>query len=98
MRQACQRHGRNPDDLVYSAAVVVCCGTDEAEVTKRAASIGRQPDELRKNGAAGTPDEVVAKLERYVEAGASRIYLQVLDVDDLDHVRLLGREVQPRLR
>jgi F420-dependent oxidoreductase-like protein len=97
VREACERQQRDPDDLVYSAAVVVCCGTDEAEVAKRAASIGRQPDELRKNGAAGTPDEVVAKLERYVEAGASRIYLQVLDVDDLDHVRLLGREVQPRV-
>jgi F420-dependent oxidoreductase-like protein len=97
VRQACERQGRNPDDLVYSAAVVVCCGTDEAEVTKRAARSGRAPEELRQNGAAGTPDEVVAKLERYAEAGAGRIYLQVLDVDDLDHVRLLGREVQPRV-
>jgi F420-dependent oxidoreductase-like protein len=97
VRRACERRDRDPDDLVYSAAVVVCCGTDEAEVTKRAANIGRAPDELRKNGAAGTPDEVVAKLERYAEAGASRIYLQVLDVDDLDHVRLLGREVLPRV-
>ena len=97
VRAACERQERDPSDLVYSAAVVVCCGTDEAEVAKRAASIGREPDELRTNGAAGTPDEVVAKLERYAEAGADRIYLQVLDVDDLDHVRLLGREVLPRV-
>jgi F420-dependent oxidoreductase-like protein len=96
VRAACERQGRDPKDLVYSAAVVVCCGSDEAEVTRRAASIGREPDELRKNGAAGTPDDVLAKLERYAEVGADRIYLQVLDVDDLDHVRLLGREVLPR--
>ncbi len=97
VRRACEDQQRDPAELVYSAAVVVCCGADEAEVERRAASIGRQPDELRKNGATGTPDEVVAKLERYAEAGAERIYLQVLDVDDLDHVRLLGREVQPRV-
>ena len=97
VRSACERQERDPADLVYSAAVVVCCGTDDAEVTRRAANIGREPDELRQNGAAGTPDEVVAKLERYAEAGADRIYLQVLDVDDLEHVRLLGREVLPRV-
>ena len=97
VRAACERQGRDPGDLVYSAAVVVCCGGDDAEVTRRAANIGREPDELRTNGATGTPDEVVAKLERYAAIGADRIYLQVLDVDDLDHVRLLGREVLPRV-
>ena len=97
VREACERRDRDPAELSYSAAVVVCCGVDGAEVDRRAAAIGREPDELRKNGAAGTPDEVVAKLERYAEAGADRIYLQVLHLDDLDHVRLLGREVLPRL-
>ena len=97
VRQACERVGRDPKELAYSAAVVVCCGVDKADVARRAANIGREPDELRTNGAAGTPDDVVAKLERYAEAGADRVYLQVLDVDDLDHVRLLGREVLPRL-
>ena len=97
VRQACERRGRDPENLVRSVAVVVCCGADDAEVERRAANIGRAPDELRTNGAAGTPDEVVAKLERYAEVGADRIYLQVLDVDDLDHIRLLGREVLPRV-
>ena len=97
VRRACERHDRDPDDLVRSVAVVVCCGADDGEVERRAARIGRAPEELRTNGAAGTPDEVVAKLERYAEAGAQRLYLQVLDVDDLDHVRLLGRDVLPRV-
>ena len=97
VRNACTAIGRDPEELSYSAAVVVCCGTDDAEVERRAARIGRQPDELRKNGAAGTPDDVVATIERYAEIGADRLYLQVLDVDDLDHVRLLGREVLPRV-
>jgi F420-dependent oxidoreductase-like protein len=95
VRAACEDLDRDPDDLVYSVALVVCCGADEAEVTRRAAAIGRAPDELRANGAAGTPDEVVETLRRFGAAGAERIYLQVLDVDDLEHVALLGEEVRP---
>lgn len=93
VRAACEVIGRDPDELVYSVALVVCCGADEAEVTRRAAAIGREPAELRENGAAGLPGEVVDTLGRYADAGASRVYLQVLDVDDLDHVALLGGSV-----
>ena len=94
VRAACDAQGRE-DDIVCSAAVVVCCGEDEAEVQRRADRIGRDVAELRENGAAGTPDEVLAKLTRYAEAGAERIYLQVLDIEDVDHVRLLGEAVLP---
>jgi alkanesulfonate monooxygenase SsuD/methylene tetrahydromethanopterin reductase-like flavin-dependent oxidoreductase (luciferase family) len=70
----------------FSAALVVCVGADEAELGRRAAAIGREPDELRRNGVAGTPDEVRATLERWFEAGAERLYLQVLDLADLEHL------------
>ncbi len=76
---------------------MVCCGADEAEVRRRAANIGRQADELRVNGVAGTPDEVVAKLQAFGEIGAETIYLQVLDLDDLEHIELLARQVLPRV-
>ncbi len=57
-----------------------------------------QPDpELRLNGAAGTPAEVVEKIEQYRSAGISRIYLQVLDLSDLDHLALVADEVAPHL-
>ena len=49
-------------ELVYSAAVVTCVGKDDAEVARRAAAIGREVDELKANGAAGTPAEAVEKL------------------------------------
>jgi F420-dependent oxidoreductase-like protein len=97
VRAACEARDRDPASLVYSAAQVVCCGADEAEVTRRAASIGRKPDELRANGAAGTPDQVVERLRAFGELGASTVYLQVLDLDDLDHIRLLSEEVVPHL-
>jgi F420-dependent oxidoreductase-like protein len=98
VRAACEQAGRDPAGLRLSSAVVVCCGADQAEVARRAAAIGREVDELRENGACGTPAEVAAKLLRWGEAGAERVYLQILDLADLDHVRLVGREVAPLLR
>jgi F420-dependent oxidoreductase-like protein len=94
---ACEAEGRDPASMIFSAAQVVCCGADEDEMTRRAASIGRQPDELRKNGAAGTPDEVMARLRSFFDAGASRAYLQVLDLDDLDHLEVIAAEVLPEV-
>ena len=95
VQAACTSRGRDPSSLVYSTAQVVCCGVDGADISRRAASIGRPVDELRQNGLCGTPDEVVAKIAAYAGVGASRLYLQVLDLDDLDHLALLGREVLP---
>jgi F420-dependent oxidoreductase-like protein len=98
VRAACEARDRDPGDVVYSAAQVVCVGADEAEVQRRAAAIGREPDELRANGAAGTPDEVVARLRSFADLGATRTYLQVLDLSDLDHLALIAEEVAPHLR
>ncbi|MHB1911501.1 MAG: LLM class F420-dependent oxidoreductase [Acidimicrobiales bacterium] len=97
VRQACEEAGRDPGHIRFSAAVVVCAGSDEAEVARRAARIGRDPAELRKNGAAGTPAEVVEALGRWQAAGAEVAYLQVLDVEDLDHIELLAAEVMPHI-
>lgn len=97
VRKACDAAGRDPASMVFSAAVVVCCGADDAEVARRAAAIGRAPDELRANGVAGTPAEVVEKLLAYREQGAQRAYLQVLDLADLDHLHLLAAEVMPHV-
>ncbi len=90
VRAACRAIGRDPGELVYGAALVVCIGQDEAEVARRAAAIGREPDELRTNGVAGTPAQAAATIRRWREAGAQRVYLQVLDLGDLDHLDLIA--------
>jgi len=95
---ACAAAGRRPETMTYSAALVLCCGRDEAEFRRRAEAIGREPEELRENGAAGTPDEVVAKIATYRELGIERIYLQTLDLGDLDHLELVSSKVAPQLR
>jgi len=97
VRAACEAHGRDPDGIVLSAAQTVCCGATEAEVARRAAAIGRDPRELRENAVAGTPDEVVAKLRAFADVGASRAYLQVLDLGDLEHLALIASDVVPQL-
>ncbi|MFT4287598.1 LLM class F420-dependent oxidoreductase [Nocardioides sp.] len=89
--------GRGRATLTMSAAQVVCVGADEAEVEARARAIGREPAELRENGAAGTPEEAVERLRSFAEIGAERIYLQVLDLADLDHLRLVAAEVMPHV-
>jgi F420-dependent oxidoreductase-like protein len=96
VQAACDAIGRTRP-MVWSAALVACVGADEAEVQRRAAAIGREPAELRANGAAGTPEEVAATVRRWHEAGAERVYLQVLDLGDLEHLDLIATEVAPLL-
>jgi F420-dependent oxidoreductase-like protein len=97
VRAACDEAGRDPSSLVYSSALVLCVGRDEAEIGRRAAAIGREVGDLREHGVAGTPAEAVDILGRYADAGTQRCYLQVLDVSDLDHLDLVAAEVAPQL-
>ncbi|WP_156755296.1 LLM class F420-dependent oxidoreductase [Actinokineospora pegani] len=93
---ACAAAGRTP--LERSVAQVVCVGRDDAEVARRAAAIGREPAELRANGLAGTVEEVTDKIGRWVDrTGISKLYLQFLDLSDLDHLDFVAAEVAPRL-
>ena len=97
VREACEQRGRAPESMRWSNALVVCVGSDEAEINRRAAAIGREPDELRENGLAGTPDEVVEKIRAYAALGSERFYLQVLDLSDLEHLDLIAEAVMPHL-
>jgi alkanesulfonate monooxygenase SsuD/methylene tetrahydromethanopterin reductase-like flavin-dependent oxidoreductase (luciferase family) len=97
VRRSCEAVGRDPADLVWSVGQVLCCGRTDAEIARRASAIGREVAELRENGLAGTPEEILAKLATFVDAGAERVYLQVLDLSDLDHLRLVADEVLPQV-
>ena len=97
VREAVSANGRSPESMTYSAALEACVGRDEAEFAKRAAAIGREPAELRQNAIAGTPAEVVDKLGRYAGIGTQRVYLQILDLTDLDHLELIAGDVMRQL-
>ncbi|NMH95980.1 TIGR03560 family F420-dependent LLM class oxidoreductase [Pseudonocardia acidicola] len=97
--QACKKIGRDPSQLIRSVAQTVCVGRDDTEVANRALAIGREVDDLRENGLAGTPAEVVDRLGTWRErTGVTRVYLQLLDLNDIDQIELIAAEVVPQLR
>ena len=97
VREACEAAGRYPASMIFSVAQTVCCGKDEAEFRRRAAAIGEDPGDMRANGIGGTPGEVAAKIAEFAEIGAERVYLQVLDLHDLDHLELIASDVLPQV-
>ena len=97
VRGACAADGRDPASMIFSTAQVVCCGKDDAELARRAAAIGRDLSDLRSNGLAGSPSEIVDKLGAFADAGATTAYLQILDLADLGHLDLLAAEVLPQV-
>jgi F420-dependent oxidoreductase-like protein len=98
VKKACEEAGRDPATMITSSALVLCVGKDEAEFQRRAANIGQDPATLRTEQLGGTVSEVVEKVGRYVESGQTRLYLQTLDLHDLDHLRLVAAEVMPHAR
>jgi F420-dependent oxidoreductase-like protein len=98
VRAACEVIGRDPATLGLSAAVTTICGRDDAEVARRAAAVGQQVATLKERGVCGIPGEVIERLHQWAAAGAGTMYLQLLDLDDLEQVELLGEDVLPQLR
>ena len=97
MAAACEARDRDPATMTWSAALTVAMGADETEFRRRAEAIGHEPDGLRTGQLGGTPDEIRDRLGRWAEAGAQRVYLQVLDLADLDHVAFLAEELIGRV-
>jgi F420-dependent oxidoreductase-like protein len=95
---ACREIGRDPADLVRSVAQTIAVGRDDAEVARRAMTIGKDAADLRADGLAGTVAEVVDRLGQWrYKTGITRIYLQLMDMADLDQVELIAAEVAPQL-
>ncbi|HEX2038173.1 MAG TPA: LLM class F420-dependent oxidoreductase [Acidimicrobiales bacterium] len=94
VRTACEEADRDPATLTLSVALTVCCGVDDAEIEHRARAIGRPPERI---DLAGTPEQLADRLLAFRAAGAQRVYLQILDLADLDHLQLIADEVAPHL-
>jgi F420-dependent oxidoreductase-like protein len=90
---ACEAQGRDPATMTWSVALTVAMGADEAEYRRRAEAVVHDPDQLREGQLGGTVEQVRDRLGQWADAGAQRVYLQVLDLADLDHIALLGEEL-----
>ncbi len=97
VREVARDAGRDAASLTLSAAQVVCLGNDEATLGRRAAAIGHDVDEVRANGLAGSADEIVDRIGAFGEVGTQRLYLQVLDLADLDHLADIAEGVLRQL-
>jgi len=97
VRAACETAGRDPATMRFTAALVACVGRDDAEFERRSGAIGHKPEDLRANAAGGLPGEVVERIQEFAAAGAETVYLQILDLDDHDHLRLIAAEVAPHV-
>jgi alkanesulfonate monooxygenase SsuD/methylene tetrahydromethanopterin reductase-like flavin-dependent oxidoreductase (luciferase family) len=91
VRAACEAIGRNPADITYSAVQLACLGADPATLTRRLAATGRRPQEYQDDGLAGSASHILDQLAAFARVGVSRMYLQILDLADLDHLAELGQ-------
>jgi F420-dependent oxidoreductase-like protein len=96
VRTACDKIGRS-DSMVFSAAQTTAVGAAEAEFARRAAAIGQSPESLRTGGLGGTVNEVVDRIGAYAELGVTRVYMQIMDLADLDHLAFIAAEVAPKV-
>ena len=96
-RRVCREAGRDPGEVRLSTTLPVCCGETRGEAARRAAALGEAGARMLRMGVTGAPGDVAGRLAELRAAGADTVYFHLYDVADLDHVRLLGREVLPRL-
>ncbi|MFG6402069.1 LLM class F420-dependent oxidoreductase [Microbacterium sp. P04] len=99
VRAACVRIGRDPASLKLSVAVPTLAGATRRDLERRAKAIDKPLEEFEATpgNIAGGRHEIVAKVERLRALGAERVYLQLLDIRDLEQVEFLGAEVLPHL-
>jgi len=89
VRAACAQAGR--DEPVFSAAQTIAVGRTDAEAKRRSEAVGKQPPLF------GTPGQVAEQIGQFAGLGATRMFLQVLDLSDLDHLDVIAGELAPLL-
>ena len=102
--------GRRPGDVRRSLTTPVVCGRTPAELERRLRGARRlagwatlpldQLLETMRTGQEaiiGTPEEVVAQLRAYAEAGITELAVRWFDAEDIEGIEILAHEVMPRL-
>ena len=92
-RFAVVREAAGDKKLKYSVALTTAVGRTKEEYERRVTNIGRDVTSFAESGLGGTVSEVVDRLGDLRERGADRVYLQLMDLHDPEHLELLAEVV-----
>jgi len=91
----CRAVGRDPASITITSGsdcVAVAGSSEEAQRMAQASPFNNP------NGFIGTPDEVAAKIQPYIDLGVQHFILRFVDFPRLDGAKLFIKEVLPRFR
>jgi F420-dependent oxidoreductase-like protein len=97
IRRVCEEIGRDPSTLRMSVTTQVIVGSTQAEADARLEGLGDPGRRMLSRGTVGDVATVVGALQDLKAAGAEIAYLHIFDIDDHDHLRLIGAEVLPQV-
>jgi len=93
--------GRKPEEVKRSMMVGCIFANDEQQLKQRVADrTGGErtfEDLLQRGFIIGTPNQMVDQLNHLAEAGLQRVMLQWIDLDDIDGLESIAREVVPQI-
>lgn len=92
VREAASRYGRT---VALSAGVVVALGRTDREAERRAAPLHVPSALPPEDPVVGGPGVLVDRIGELAAIGATRVYLRIIDMADLDHVDLIASDVLP---
>jgi F420-dependent oxidoreductase-like protein len=93
-----EQEGRESSAVQRSVMVGTFLASTRAELQERLDARGTTLAQSNDGGVVvGTPDMWIEQLQQYVDAGAERIMLQWLDLDDVEGIRRVGQEVLPAM-
>lgn len=95
-RIACAAIGRDPATLRMSAVQTLCIGATAEDRERRAEAIGTPIGELV-GALTGDASGVARRLREFAEVGVDRIYLELLDLEDIAQLEYFAHEVIPLL-
>ncbi|HLI90475.1 MAG TPA: TIGR03560 family F420-dependent LLM class oxidoreductase [Ktedonobacteraceae bacterium] len=104
-----RKAGRQPEAVRRTLMNTLFFGRDRAELERRAgwwrersgggaSTLDAMLEGLRsRNAVAGTPDEAIAQIKAYEQAGVQELMLQWFDMDDIDGLRGFAESVLPHV-
>ncbi len=93
--RACEAIGRDPAGARLSGVLPVAIGTTAAQIERRAEIVGSPM--LRDVAVVGPPGALTDRIAELARVGADTVYLHIFDIDDTDHIALIGAEVLPHV-